>query len=144
FETESTAKSISPPKIEEEREPAELPVATGGTRDLAADMALSTFSPITAAEAEPQLATPSVEQPIQPVAAQKPESPSAKPHPPVTKQPELRPTEILGSVSIVEPITESRPKPEPPADRPQSYDAKPEIEPPVVTPPPTTARLESP
>jgi len=138
--TESTAKSISA-KIEEEREPSELPVATSGTRELAADMALSSFSPVTAAEAEPQLATPPAEQPIQPPAAQKPESRPAQT--PVPKQPELRPTEILGSVSIVEPITESSSKPEPAEDRPQYYESEPEIQTPVVTPPPSIARVES-
>src|SRR5215475_5048454 len=91
--TESTAKSISAARIE--REPSELPVATSGTRELAADMALSSFSPVTAAEAEPQLATPPTEQPAQPPAAQKPESRPVQP--PAPKQPELRPTEILGS-----------------------------------------------
>ena len=138
--TESTAKSISAAKIE--RQPSELPVATSGTRELAADMALSSFSPVTAAEAEPQLATPPTEQPAQPPAAQKPESRPVQP--PAPKQPELRPTEILGSVSIVEPITPSSSKPEPAEDRPQYFESEPEIQPPVVTPPPPSiARVES-
>ena len=137
YGTESTAKSISPAKIEE----GELPVATSGTRELAADVALSSFSPVTAAEAEPQVATPPDEPQIQPP-AQKPELRPAQP--PVPKQPELRPTEILGSVSIIEPITESSSKPEPAEDRPQHYESKPEIQPPVVTPPPPSiARVES-
>src|SRR5215475_3599958 len=50
-EAESTVTSFSPAGIEEERKPIESPVATGGTRDLAADIALSSFSPVTAAEA---------------------------------------------------------------------------------------------
>ena len=142
--TESTAKSISAAEIEEGREPSELPVATSGTRELAADVALSSFSPVTAAEAEPQLATSPAEPPIQHPAAQKPVSQPVEAQPPVPKKPELRPTEILGSVSIVEPITESSSKPEPAEDQPQYYESKPEIQPPVVTPPPPSiARVES-
>ena len=141
--TESMAKSVSPAKIEEEREPSELPAAASGTRELAADIALSSFSPITAAEAEPQPATPPAEQPIVPPAAQKPELRPVGAQPPVTKQPELRPTEILGSVSIVEPISESSSKPAPAEDRPQYHESKPEIQPPVITPLPSIARVES-
>ena len=161
-EIESTAKSFSPTKIEEKREPTESPVVAGGTRNLAADTALSSFSPVTAAEAEPRLAAPSVEQhvPVEPpipTVEQKPESRPAETQAPVPRQPELRPTEILGSVSIVEPLLGSSPKPEsiprvgkdlsevePLEDRPSLYESKPETPPQVVTPPPPSiARVES-
>jgi hypothetical protein len=150
-EVESKAESLSPAKVEEKREPTELPAAASGTRELTADIALSSFSPVTAAEAEPQLTTPSVEQPIQSPPAHKPET---RVQPPVERKPELRPTEILGSVSIVEPVTGNRPKPEASeqgervwsdlAPEPLQADvSKPAITPQVVAPPPSIARVES-
>jgi hypothetical protein len=169
--SESAVESAVRAQLYEEPKEAQLPVATG-TRELAADVALSSFSPVTAAEAEPQLSTPAVEEPIQPPVAPKPEARPAEIEPPViqrpeqrpaetqpavTHKPDLRPTEILGSVSIVEPVKETHAQPEaaPPVERvqsdvespkppPQRREPKPAIPPQVVAPEPlNVARVET-
>ena len=169
--SESAVESTATARLEEKPKEAPLPVATG-TRDLAADVALSSFSPVTAAEAEPQLSAPAVEEPIQPPVApkhearpaesaspiiQRPEQRPAETERSVTHFPELRPTEILGSVSIVDPVKESHAKPETatPVERvqsevesqeppPQRREPKPAIPPQVVAPePPKVARVET-
>src|SRR5215471_904691 len=123
--TESPVESSRPALTRDEPKSTPLPSAAAGTRDLAADLALSSFSPVTTSEAEPQPIAEAVAERVQPPAAakpaeiqppvvEKPESRPAEPPPsvPVPHKPELRPTEILGSVTIVEPGRETQWKPE--------------------------------